>query len=440
MVRMTAAARERSERGVVAILTAFLAVALLAFAALVVDLGHVRDVRRQAQNAADSAALAAGNSLYLSTTPPRVPTNIPQMAQAVSAARAYAAANFGTTADQWATCSDPARPPGYHVPSGSTACISFDQQATPHEVRVRLPTTTVSTPLGGLLGRSTVDVAAHAHAKLNTDARAECALCILGTGVHDLQNGGVSVAGGDINSNGSVSVGPQGLVSIDGAIKVQNQALGSLGNYSPQPTTGQPAITDPLASVTLPPDMSALSVRSNPCTDGPGRYGAYSFPNSTCALSPGVYVIAGAGNVWALSGSTSQVLTGNGVTLYFTCGTPAAPAACASGQAGATMDGSGNGQITIQAPTSGPLEGLVFVMDRANTSTFRLTGNAASGMAGTIYMASGKLQMSGNGCATTNALVVVGDLEMNGSGSCLHSSYVPSDNVRLPPARLRLNW
>ncbi len=42
---------------------------LFGMAALVVDLGIARDNRRQAQNTADSAALAAANALYAKTAP-----------------------------------------------------------------------------------------------------------------------------------------------------------------------------------------------------------------------------------------------------------------------------------------------------------------------------------------------------------------------------------
>jgi hypothetical protein len=282
-------------------------------------------------------------------------------------------------------------------------------------------------------------VAAYAHAKLSPEVRAKCALCILGSGEHDLQNGEATASGGDITFNGSVSVSSNGLVATDGSINVQNSASGSLANYTPDPTTGVNPITDPLAFVALPPDMTGLAPRSNPCADGPGIYGTYNFPNGDCTLSPGLYVIAGGGSTWALNGNVSQLLTGSGVTLYFTCGSPSTPAPCASGQAGATMDATGNGRIGIRAPTSGPLQGLAFVMDRASTATFKLAGLAVSSMKGTIYMPRGQLEMNGNGCSNVDSLIVVGDLEMNGNGSCLTSTYVPNDNVAFPPARLRLN-
>ena len=93
------------DRGAVALLTGLLAVVLFGMAAFVVDLGVARDNRRQAQNTADAAALAAANALYATRAP-----NLNQpgdFAAAVDAAKSYAAKNYGTTASEWAGCSIP---------------------------------------------------------------------------------------------------------------------------------------------------------------------------------------------------------------------------------------------------------------------------------------------------------------------------------------------
>ncbi len=100
MVRLSRAERRRNERGAVAIVTAMVAMVLFIVAALVVDLGLARDARRQSQNAADSASLAAANVLYGNTVKP-------DFAAAVAAAKAYAAQNFGITAADWSACTDP---------------------------------------------------------------------------------------------------------------------------------------------------------------------------------------------------------------------------------------------------------------------------------------------------------------------------------------------
>ena len=50
-------ARDREERGAIAVVVAFFAVVAFRFAAIVVDLGYARSIKAKAQDAADSAAL-----------------------------------------------------------------------------------------------------------------------------------------------------------------------------------------------------------------------------------------------------------------------------------------------------------------------------------------------------------------------------------------------
>lgn len=439
MVRMSSARRSgRDERGVIAILVVAVSMVMFGFAAIVVDLSLARDVQRQSQNASDASALAAGNALYLAGT-------TPDITGATNAAKSYAAANYGVPADAWNSCVDP----GHRVvPPGGSQCISYSPNLTkPTTVRVKVPLREVGTPFAALLGVNHVTVGAQAHASVDPGGAAECGLCVIGTGtLHDLQNGGVTVQGAGIHLNGSVRVGPNGWVATDGnSITVESTASGAPTNYSPNPLTGQPQMPDPLANLTLPPSMTGLVNKTNPCgtgsTHGPGIYGARDLRNGTCYLQPGLYVIAGGGGTtWDLAGNQSTKLVGAGVSLYFTCGTTSAPRACAPGESGANLDASGNGFISIQAPTSGPLQGVAIAYDRRNTSMLRLTGNGSDNLTGTIYLSSGRLQMNGNGCSSIyNALIVVKDLEMNGSPSCLRSAYTLSTNVQIPPAGLHLS-
>src|SRR3954447_15226444 len=92
-----------SEEGAVAVLVGILAVVLFGLAALVVNLGLARDTRREAQNTADAAALAAANNLYLSGPA--------DTTAAINAAKQSAADNYGTTTSEWASFPDPTPPP-----------------------------------------------------------------------------------------------------------------------------------------------------------------------------------------------------------------------------------------------------------------------------------------------------------------------------------------
>ncbi|QBR94084.1 pilus assembly protein TadG-related protein [Nocardioides euryhalodurans] len=424
--------KQRDEHGAVAIIVAVMATTLFIVAAMVVDLGLARDTKRQSQNAADASALAAGNKLYTTLGAVDFPT-------AVSEAKSYALNNFGVPLTAWDSCTDAAKLS--YVPSSSTECISFDSSTAPTLVRVRVPTESVETNLGAVAGVQQIDIATSARVALEPPGL-PCIVCVLGSGqTHNLQNGDVLVNGGNVHFNGSVSVSANGLVVTDGDITVEGTAAGPLANYTPDPDTGRPPIADPLAYLSLPPDMTSLSVKTNPCTQGPGKYGAYAFPNSLCTLTPGLYVIAGGSGVeWDQTGNASSILRGTGVTLYFTCGTPTTPVPCAApGQAGATLDAAGNGRIEISPPTTGPLKGVSIAYDRENTSTLRMTGNGISSMTGAIYTLSGQLQMNGNGCTQTNSAIVVSSIEMNGNPSCLSVAADPNNNPVPPPSDLYLD-
>lgn len=416
--------RRRSQSGAVAVVVGFVSLALFVLAALVVDLGDARDVRRQAQAAADASALAAVNALYLNG-------GIANTSQAVAAAKSYAAANYGTTDAQWAACTDPNKPPAYVAVGGP--CISIDQAVQPTTVRVKLPDKRVGTPFASVIGVHSVPVAAKAHASVTLKPR--CGLCVLGSGTHNLQNGDISVTNADFYSNGSTDTGSNGAVTVTGGtLSVYGTTSGS--HYSPAPATASSPVPDPLIRLPLPPDMSSLptGAKSDPCTQGPGFYGSVSV-SGDCPLLPGLYVISGSGTSWQVTGTGN--IRGDGVTLYFTCGSQTAPAPC-GGTAGATLSTSGGGQLTTVAPTSGPLAGLALVADRGNTATFSFTGNGHLGTIGTIYLPAATLELKGNGCTDLAALVVIKDFHMAGNPSCLNTTFDPNQNFTPSPTDMHL--
>lgn len=427
----------RDESGAVAVLFGILSLVLFLIAAMVVDFGLARDVRRQAQNAADSAALAAGNVIYAEPANGGCAT-VPCFDEAVAAAKTFAQQNYGVDPSEWATCTDPDKLP--YRPAGNTECISFDLSIKPTQVRVRIPNRTAEFNMsGGATGVEQVTIAAQARAKIELDLPMPCGLCVLGSGfLHDLQNGDVYVNGNNVHFNGDVSVSNNGVIVTNGEINVEGTAYGANSSYQPDPNENMDPIKDPLAHLVLPPDMSTLTNKINPCVSGPGIYDGFDLRGMTCTLSPGLYVIKS--GVWDMSGNTSTLLQGTGVTLYFTCSTGTAVRECNVGEAGATLDSSGNGELNIKAPTSGPLQGVAIAYDRNNTSTLRLTGNGSGGMTGAIYLASGKVQLNGNGCASTyNTLMVVKNIEMNGNPACMKLNYDPNQNPRQAPTNLHLD-
>ena len=106
----------RSARGAIIIQVAFALIALLAFMTFVVDQGLALVARRQAQNAADAAALAGAYSLMLDHT---------DGAGATAAARHYANVN-----PVWGQATDQAHivvpSPPIACPDGNLACVRVD--------------------------------------------------------------------------------------------------------------------------------------------------------------------------------------------------------------------------------------------------------------------------------------------------------------------------
>ncbi len=431
-LRRRLAGRRTDEAGAVAVLVAVLSLALFGLAALVVDLGMARDTRRVAQNTADSAALAAGNVMYLAGA--ANPT------AAVAAAKDYAAENFGTTAADWARCTDPDRPATFAAVSGQTACISFRGLPAPTEVRVVVPTRTVHTTVGRLLGVTHLDVGAVAQAVINPGGRAKCGLCIIGPGVHDLQNGSVGVSGTSIYVNGTLASNPQMAVTAVGGEILLQGARPTQGTLHPEPYTRQPAIPDPLAFLTLPPVTTGLqpkTVSACSATGGPGIYKSLAL-TTNCVLKPGLYVVTGANH---RSGQTN--VTANGVTFYFGCqdsstSTPRLRA-CATGEKGGDLLFTGSATLNITAPTSGATAGLAMAADRNNAATIGWRGNGLGRSSGTIYLKTGTLDYRGNGAgAAMDSLVVVGDMAFSGTPSGFNLVYNESANVKLPAGSLNL--
>ena len=252
----------RDDAGSITVVFAICAVLIFIMCALVVDLGLARDTRRNSQNASDASALAAANAIYAAGIAPNVSAGL-------STAKTYARTNFGVASTAWASCTDAAHLA--YTPDAPDTCISFDDATHPMKVRVVMPVRNVATGLGALAGVQSIPISSAARAVITGTPGQPCGLCLLGELTHNFQNGDVTVSGADIYLNGSSDVSSKGLVSTTGHIYVENSASGPLSSYQPDPTTNVPPIVDPLASITLPPDMSMLSPspRATPAPKAP---------------------------------------------------------------------------------------------------------------------------------------------------------------------------
>lgn len=383
--------RYRSEVGAVAIIMAVSLTMIMAFVAIVIDLGYARDSRRETQNAADAASLAGANRLYPTS---RICTltntgtgtkSPPCLNDAATAAKSFAESFEGET---WADC--PAALTGYTVVSGFPTCISFTNDSVP-KVRVVIPRS-VRTGFGNLLGVGSVPVDSVARATLTESIDVTCGLCFLG----------------DINTTKfTASVSPGGI-AVNGSVTMSGTAQGSPYDWNAAsigysgtvfdpsnkltesvPPAKVAPFTDPWATKNgVPPTaLGPFKGNINPCTGGPGRYGSYEFKDPCTFTQAGLYVFTGALE-W--KNVTVNATVGAGVTLYFTCGTAMTPTVC-NNTAGGKID-TKNGDLILKSPSNG----LGIIYDRTNTSPLQLQGNGSSQITGAIYAPASTWEYVGN--------------------------------------------
>jgi len=153
-----------TERGAITIHVALALIAILAFAAMVVDQGVMYVARRQAQNAADAGALAGALSLMYDAN---------AKVEATIAAQTMARANV-VWGEATANADIVVSPLPFNCPDGSPSCIRVDvlrgqpdRAGTPHS-------NTIPTYMMRMLGTTTQGVRATATAQIAAGNALEC--------------------------------------------------------------------------------------------------------------------------------------------------------------------------------------------------------------------------------------------------------------------------
>ncbi|MDQ6835166.1 MAG: pilus assembly protein TadG-related protein, partial [Actinomycetota bacterium] len=230
----------------VAILVAIMMVVFLGVAALAIDLGSFYQAQRQAQGAADAAALAASQDLPSNTS------------GAVTDATTYAQRNF----------------------PGSTVGVTTNYNSTPKDIKV---TVSASSPsfFGKLFGLSQANVSASAVAGGNGKtvqaaifAYADGGDCTNDIGISIPKNN-ANITGG-IQSNGNITATGHGTTSIGSGVYGTGSGCScncDSGNFTNAPYADTPT-------------PYPLDYRSSPPTCTVNITGNYTF---TGTVSPGVY-------------------------------------------------------------------------------------------------------------------------------------------------------
>ncbi len=186
----------------------------------------------------------------------------------------------------------------------------------------------------------------------------------------------------------SNSVHTKGMLSLSNAVLTSPLACtvggysGSTKNFSRKPITDCPPVKDPLADRAPPPVAAACKATKASYDDyngtlSPGVYcGGLSIKgNSDVTLLPGIYVMKG-GQFFVDSNS---LVRGVDVGIYFT-------------GVGSNFHLNSNVNVSLEAPKSGPLAGIIFYQHRtAAIADFVIESNYTRNLLGTIYLPRGNL-------------------------------------------------
>lgn len=407
------------ERGQALIMVAVLMAAVLGLSGLVFDYGKGAWEHRQAQNAADAAALAGAFAIYNGSSESTATTKANQIAQQDG----FDVVDIPTIT--------------FFDSNGNQTSIPSSVQS----VKAAVADSFATTPLMHAVGVSNITVYGKATAKMQTGGLGQCVLCLRephNTGLNAGDGSTVTVGPGNIAVNSDCQT--CAIVTSDSdsitapQIGVVGGTSGSPQNFHPSPTTISP-VPDPLINVPVPtcasgnptghPNISLSGSSSQ--TLGPGTYQNINLSDQAAVtLQPGVYCITG-----ALNTVDTSSFSGSGVMLFFTCGSYPDAQACASGgQAGGSLTFKGQSVYNVTAPTSGTYQGLSLFYDRNNNSAITMNDAPTDTFSGTIYAKSSALNVWDRGTVSVDSLVVVNSLDLKESSLSVTDN--PADNYPIP--------
>jgi hypothetical protein len=403
----------RDQGGNIAMLFALMLGVLFAFSALAVDGGHLYVMKSKLQRTADAAALAAAS---------RLPDESDARAQALE----YAFKNMPVE-QHGSTLVESDIDFGYWHP-GTRSFVSGGAPVNAAMVTTRRSAANgnpAGTYFAGLMGYHEVDV------ETTSVAGRVSAVCILaldpdGESAFFVENGTMIADGCAVRVN---SDDPYALdVTSNGVMETLETCVTGgtriLGSVTPPPATGCPTVSDPLADLAEPTvggcdhtNMVLSAPNTYNLTEGVYCGGLEIKGQANVHLAPGVYVMKD--GPFTVTGQAN--VTGSGVTIFLTGND-------------AVADMGGSGAITLSAPTTGDLAGILIFEDRNNlplqSHSFR--GGSNKSYSGVVYTPVGVVEYVGNGAGGGGTpYFIAWRFAMSGNGE-LNLTYDPASGIPLP--------
>lgn len=368
---------KKSEKGQALILIVFAMIGLIGLTGLTVDGGYAYSDRRNAQNAADSAAFAAALAQSRGQ-------NVTTTAQSVTTANGYN--NNGTT--NIVTVTTAASPSGV-CPPQATNNLDITVQITSHV------NTTFSTMVGVETVTNKVTATTRACGTYTAplfNGNAIVSLSPSGLGFDATGNPDWVINGGGIfsNSNTCPSVKRQGAASLDIETGYGITTPGCVSGISGVPINQGSGVaqynwSDYKALLPLTPACNGVATQSgglwNPQVGADGSTIAFS---GDMIFNSGLYCVTNS------PGPFHGSISGTGVTFYIM-------------SANFEMKFNGGGNLTATAPTGGDYGGVLMYLAPQenngillNTQAIDMRGNGSGSITGSIIAPSADITMFGN--------------------------------------------
>ena len=378
----------RGQRGAVSTMMALMLPVALAATGLVIDLGRMHAFKREMQNAADAAAMAAAQEWRQENF-----TSYSDAAREDSALNGFDVAD-GAEVDVHV-------PPTQGRKSGDPSYLEVVvRKEAPMYFMKMFREEAQMVEARAVTGLMPTDACLYV-----LDPHSSGALSIAGNSNVTLHDCGVQV-----NSDSATAATSVGTATLSATgVAVVGNYTGS--GYFPTPSTGVISAPDPLAYLSAPPIggctyTDKLTIK-NTVTLSPGTYcgGLEVTAQGHATLQPGNYIIKGGGlKTWA--GATLQ---GEHVMFYITGG---------GSYAWAPVNFHAGSSTHITAPSSGAYKGILFFTDRSITSTDLniFAGTPDTAFTGVLYFANTSVRMTGDTTgAIHNMVFVANKVEFQGN-------------------------
>jgi hypothetical protein len=391
----------KRQKGSVITMLALMMPVFIGMMGLVIDAGAMFELKRRMQTAADFGALAAAHEAKREND------------AGVMSAALYDVSQNGFEADsETDTFVTVNRPP-------TAGRFLDDSKFIEVIVEERAPLFFMSSVMEeGFLVRARAVASARPGLHCNYALNPTESGTFLISGTADVEFKGCGVQVNSTSSSAGRTNG--GGTVIADAIDITGNYIGD--GFSPEPSTGMPAMGDPLADLEPPTfsgcDYTRTRINAD-ATLGPAVYcnGLDMSGPAVVTLNPGVYIVDGGG----MTLNAGTTVRGTGVTFYITA---------TAGNAYGPITINGGTVFDVSAPTSGPFAGILFFEDREleNTGVHKFNGGADMTMQGAIYTKNAEVKVAGTFDGTELEVMLVADkIDISGDPTfaTLDESLVP---------------